>query len=311
MTAQHSGRINSIDGLQGTTVTGGGKQVCLWDPQGQLLWKADADKYEVNHVLLHSSGCVVSTGSFGTIAVLDGETGAARHTLTDEMMPPGALFELPDGRVAVGSAEYEDLRLLDVATGALEELEPQGEQGPAMAVRVVDGVLQSLGQGLCRWDLTSHAFISRVFGPEGEDLGLVGDELAFSLSGGGAAIWRTDGGEVVHQIAGHELRSGVASRDGARIALLGEKGVTLVNVESGAVERSLEYGPWPRLVCFSDDGALVAVVVGNQGSSLKLFQVESGQDLGGWDGPRISALRLFPRLLLLGLEDGNAQRIAL
>jgi hypothetical protein len=27
----------------GPSVTGGGKQVCLWDSQGELRWKTDAD----------------------------------------------------------------------------------------------------------------------------------------------------------------------------------------------------------------------------------------------------------------------------
>lgn len=44
---------------------------------------------------------------------------------------------------------------------------------------------------------------------------------------------------------------------------------------------------------------------------MKLFEAASGRDLGGWDGADISCLRLMPGLLLLGLEDGNVQRLAL
>lgn len=97
--AQHTGRVNDIVGFTGTakTVTGGGKEVCAWDEAGALVFRVEADRYEVDHVLAHSSGCVVSSGSFGTVAVLEGATGAVRHEHTHEDMPPGALFELPDG----------------------------------------------------------------------------------------------------------------------------------------------------------------------------------------------------------------------
>src|SRR5512139_1718724 len=103
MSPQHSGRVNLIRPFASATrtVSGGGKQVCVWDAKsGELVWKAEVDRYEVNAVLAHTSGCIVGAGSYGTVMVLDGEDGRVRHTF-ELGQGGGELFELPDGRVVV------------------------------------------------------------------------------------------------------------------------------------------------------------------------------------------------------------------
>lgn len=313
----HTGRVNHIAAFVGTTraVSGGGKQVCAWDDSGKLAWRVDADQYEVNAVLACASGCVVSSGSHGTLAVLDGATGAVRHTHDLSSMPPGRLFELPGGQVIVADEEYENLRVLDVESGALDELDPQWEQGPALDVRVSGTRLRSIGPmaGSCTWELATRSFGGRVMGPEGEAQGFAGDELAFTTTEERVTLWRATDGAVVHEWSGlADVRGGVASPDGARLAIRSKAGVMLLDTATGAIERHIDHGPWPRLTAFSDDGSQLAVVTdANKRSSLQLVEVASGSVVARWEGVRVSTLRWVPGVVLLGLEDGNVERLAL
>jgi hypothetical protein len=308
----HSDEVSELSWGGTRLASAGGKQVCVWSSSGALEWQAEADKYTVNHVLAHSSGRIVTSGAFGTVNVFDA-TGTLVQSSTDERMLPGRLFELADGRVAVGYDEYEDLRLLDLDTGAFEELEAQGEQGPSIAVRERGGQLFSLGTsaGMVSWNLGTKAFVARIEGPEGEPLGFVGETLAFSTTAKGAAIWQTSDGNLLHEIAIADVRAGSASADGKRLAMHCKEGVVVVDVASGKQERLLAYGPFPRLTSFSPDGTLLAVIVDGGGkSSLKVFEVATGKDLGGWDGSvRVRSIYFSPGLLLLGKADGNIERL--
>jgi WD40 repeat protein len=310
MSNPHSGRVNEISPADATRFfSGGGKQVCAWDGD-KLLWSVEADKYEVNSVLA-AGGRVVSAGSYGTLAVLDGDTGAVRHS-RELSSPPGRLFALPDGRVAVADAEYEDLLLLDVETGVTEALEPQGEQGPALGVRASATTLHSVGPlaGACRWDLATRAFLGRAIGPEGEAQNFAGDALAFTTTETSVHLWQVTDGAVVRTVDGlADVRGGAASPDGERLAIRSKEGVTLIDVATGAVEQRLAAGPFPRLASFSPDGARLAVVVDGKGTStVTLFDTATGAEAGGWKGSRVSTLRLLAGVLLLGLEDGTVVR---
>lgn len=316
MSAQHSGRVNVIrrspDGTR--TVSGGGKQVCVWNAaSGELVWKADADRYEVNAVLPHTSGSVVTSGSSGTVSVFGGD-GRLHHSFEKEQ-PAGALFELPDGRVLVGDDEYEDLKILDVGTGEVIDLPSEGEQNPIRWVRTQGSTLEALGpsMGLCRYDLATRTLLGRVMPPDGETCGLVGGDRAVTFQDDVVTIWSTTDGGVLHRIDGlTDARGATASPDGSLIAVRRKDEVTLLDAARGERKRSIPYGAWPRITHFSDDGALLVVVVdARPRSSLKVFQVASGNDLGGWDGERVASVATIPGWLLLGKESGNIERLAM
>lgn len=317
MSAQHSSRVNVIlptaDGAR--TVSCGGKQVCVWTAtSGELVWKVDADQYGVDHVLPHSSGCVVSSGSYGTVAVLEGADGRVRHRLEKEQ-PAGALFELPDGRVLVGDEEYEDLKILDVVSGEAIDLPSEGEQNPVRWIRAHNTTLEALGpsMGLCRYDLAAGTLLGRVMPPDGETCGLLAGDRAISFEGDVLTIWSTNDGGVLHRVDGLTDARGVTpSPDGAVMAVQAKDGVTLIDAARGERLRTITYGPWPRITSFSPDGRVLVVVLGAKGrSSLKVFEVASGNDLGGWDGDQVSTVTVIPGFLLLGRESGNIERLAM
>lgn len=295
------------------TASAGGKQVCVWE-QGALVWKADADRYEVDAVLAHSRGSVISAGTYGTVSVFDGETGAVCHRF--ELGEAASdLFELPDGRVAVGLDEYEDLRLLDVHTGAVTELAAQGEQGSALDLRVDGDRLETIGpvNGVCRWDLARGVFERRVLGPAGEAVGFAGKGRAATLEEAALSIWSTDDGALIDRVEGlTELRGATISPDGTQIAVRMQAGIAFIDVASGTIARTLAYGPFPRIAAFSPDGARLAVVsTKQQRSSVTLFDVVTGKDVGGWDGEQVSTVTFVPGWLLLGKESGAIERRAL
>jgi hypothetical protein len=310
----HSGPVSQIRVGNGRLVSSGGKQVCVWNETGALAWQADADKYEVTNVLAHSSGRVVTSGSFGSVSVFD-PTGKLIASSVDERNQPGRLFELADGRVLVGLDEYEDLRFVDLETAALDPLEAQGEQSRALEIRHRGDEVASLGPaaGVTRWSLSSKAFLVRVMGPPGEALGFVGETLAFSSTAKGAAIWQTADGSLVHEIAIADVRSGSASADGKRIAMHCKKGVSLIDAVSGKEERLLPYEPFPRLTAFAPDGSRLAVVF-DQGkaSSVAVVDPASGSELATWRGSvRANALGFVAGGLFIGKSDGSVERLSI
>lgn len=317
MSAQHGDRVNVIRAFAGgaRTVSGGGKQVCVWDQaSGELVWKVDADQYGVDDVLAHSSGCVVSAGSYGTVSVLEGTDGRVRHTVEKEQ-PAGSLFELPDGRVVVGDEEYEDLKILDVTSGEVIDLASEGEQDPVSWVRVHGTTLEALGpmMGLCRYDLATGELLGRVIAPEGENCGLLAGDRAATFEGDVLTIWSTTDGGVLHRVDGLTGASGATpSPDGTVIAVRAKDGVALVDAARGERLRTIAYGPRPNITSFSPDGRLLVVVLSAKArSSLKVFEVASGKDLGGRDGDQVSTVSLIPGWLLLGKESGAIERLAM
>lgn len=313
MAAPHSDSITAIrasaDGA--LVATGGGKQACLWAGPAPR-WTVDADQYAVNAVLVHSSGAVVTTGEHGTVAVLDGATGAVRHTL-ELGKAGGALFELPDGRVVVGLDELDDLFLLDPITGKRRDLAATGEQNTPLEFRVAGGKLRSFGPslGIATWDLETGAFDGYVHGPDGEGQGFVGDDRALTKTDDGRAVlWRASDGAVIHELSGiPDLRGAAASPDGARLALRAQDGVHVVDAARGTVERIIALGPWPRRAVFSADSARLGVVVdARPNSTLTVVDASTGAPLDTWTGPQISALAVTARETLLGLSDGTLIR---
>ncbi len=309
----HSKAVRQISAGIGRVASAGGKQVCVWSESGALGWDAQADKYEVTNVLAHSSGRVLTSGSFGTVCVFD-DGGKLLASSTDERSPPGGLFELADGRVLVGLDEYEDVRLVDLETALLDPLEAQGEQSRALEIKQRGDEVASLGPaaGIVRWSLASKAFLSRVMGPPGEALGFVGETLAFSTTAKGCAIWQTADGSLVHEIAIADVRAGSASADGKRVAMHCKLGVVVVDVASGKQERSLDYGPFPRLTKFSSDGSRLAVVFDKgQASTIAIVDLATGNEATTWRGSqRVTALAFLGDALFFGRADGGVERLA-
>jgi hypothetical protein len=309
----HSDAVTQISVGASRLASAGGKQVCVWSESGALEWQADADKYEVTNVLAHSSGRVLTSGSFGTVSVFDSK-GKALASSTDERNQPGRLFELADGRVLVGLDEYEDLRLVDTETAKLDPLEAQGEQSRALEIKQRGDEVQSLGPaaGIVRWSLATKAFLSRVMGPPGEALGFVGETLAVSITAKGCAIWQTADGSLAYEIAIADVRGGSASADGKRVAMRCKAGVVVLDVASDKQERLLAYGPFPRLTKFSADGSRLAVVFDQgQASTIALVDLATGSEAATWRGSqRVTALAFLGDALFFGRAGGGVERLA-
>lgn len=292
-------------------VSTGGREVGLWRfSDGAQLWLVPADKYEATAALVHPSGCVVSAGSFGTVAVLEGDSGRVRHTI-ELGEAAGGLFQLPDGRVAVGTDEYEDLFLLDVATGQRQDLEAQGEQGSSRGIRVEGNTLASLGlnAGIVRWNLDTLAFIGRVAAPAGECVGWLGNDRAVTLERGAIVVWQAADGAIAHRIEASEVKQVFPSPDGRHLLATTMTGVILLDGHTGAVVGTLELGFFPRFVRLVDGGAVAALGTWQSGrSELRLVALPSLKEVGSLDRSTVSAVVGVGRTLFFGGADDSVER---
>ncbi len=321
MIAAHSSNVTCIQLFANGTrsVSAGGKQVCVWsEADGALVWRTEADRYEVNTVLAHSSGSIISAGSYGTVAVLEGDSGAIRHRV-ELGQPAAALFELPDGRVVVGDEEYEDLRVLDPRSGELIELDPQGEQGRVVDVRIEGSRLHAVNVfgGCCTYDLETFTFEGRTWGPSGEAIGFVpGRERVLSISEAGAYLWDPSDGTRREQLAfGADPRVAIDPR-GARLALANADSLHICSGE-GELERTIALVGRVRLLRFSSDGRTLASVIehdteGGRSFGVVSFDAASGSQLCEWTStvwPR--ALAVGSTQVVIGLNDGTLERVRL
>ena len=271
----------------------------------------------------------------GSIDLWDVATGRRTATLTGASRDRAFAFS-PDGRTLAQGVFRGEVRLLDVATGAVI-----GRLGPMRTIQSPDHVTDvtsvafspdggTLAAGtdedvIYLWDLESKTRIRTLlgdvdlisFGPDGFNTIQVtrllfspdGRTLASGSSSGQVRLWDLAAGtSTAPSISGHE--HGVLalsfSPDGSTLASGSNDRARLWDVAGGANTRML-HSDWAHGVDLSPDGTLFAA--GHQGGRIRLWEVATGDPLATLEGHAhiVSRVVFSPdgRVLASSSQDGT------
>lgn len=171
---------------------------------------------------------------------------------------PHELVRLPDGRVLVSLEQSGTLAVVDVSSGAVEEIEVGGfPHGLAYSEGVVF-VTDRAAASVRRFELAGWRELSPV------GTGAMPHAVA-ALPGGGLAVTSADPGSVNLDgldIAVGETTETVAVRaDGAVATAAATDGVVMLIAPDGEVVGRWDVGGRPVRVAFSPDGTTIAVAL--------------------------------------------------
>ena len=219
------------------------------------------------HSLAHWEGIIAVGLNAGGIIILDGTTGRQTAILSDHTDQVESLTFSSDGTLLVSGSYDNTIKLWDMQTGGVVNT----FHGHADHVRSVSISLDSTTIASGSWDKTlrlwdvqtgSCCYIIEQQGSVNHvTFSPTSSQYLISVSGGKVQQWDLDGHKIIHS---HDGSCAAFSSDGTQLILCQEACVMVQDSNSGVTWAKFHI---PNLIandcCFSPDGRLVAVVVGD------------------------------------------------
>jgi WD40 repeat protein len=333
--------MNSINAINVTQLARWGRETIsaiAWSPDGKRFAVASSTGIHIydrstfqeirtiasgasNYYLAYSPDGTKLASGFGetSVVIWNVASGSALQTLLGHKNFITGLAFSPDGVILATGAYEEPIILWDAASG--QEIRTLGGSAGYGFVFSPNGSIIATFVGdktIKLWDVASGQELRTITGHTDYIAGMTfstdGTRLASWSNGSNdktIKLWNVATGDELRTLnwQGNYLNNVAFLPDGnALISIADNEPITLWDVDSGQVLRTFGDVTQGGNIAISPDGQSV-LYYGYQGDAIKLFDIESGKELGklDWQTNIVTSVAISPdgRLVAVGLESGG------